>query len=178
VRQAGFSLLELLVVIVIFAVMAGAAVLSVGAVRQESPPEVEARRLAALMQLASEEALVQGRDLGVEFFADGYRFLAWDPDSRLWNVPAGDDLLKPRPFPEGLRVAVVIEGQEVTLSEREGRRTERKDQAAPQVAIPASGEFTPFEVFLAEDFASDAWRIIGRPQGTLELLAPGQEPED
>jgi len=178
VRQAGFSLLELLVVIVIFAVMAGAAVLSIGAVRKEPPAEVESRRLAALMQLASEEALVQGRDLGVEFFDDGYRFLAWDPDSRLWNVPAGDDLLKPRSFPEGLRIALVVEAQEVTLSQREGRRTERQDQVAPQVAIPSSGEFTPFELFLAEEFASDAWRLIGRPEGTLELLAPGQEPEE
>jgi hypothetical protein len=93
-------------------------------------------------------------------------------------VPAGDDLLKPRAFPEGLRIALVVEAQEVTLSQREGRRSERQDQVAPQVAIPSSGEFTPFELFLAEDFASDAWRLIGRPEGTLELLAPGQEPEE
>jgi general secretion pathway protein H len=174
-RQAGFSLLELLVVIVIFAVMAGAAVLSVGAVREETAAEVESRRLTSLIRLASEEALVQGRDLGLEFFNDGYRFLAWDPDSRLWTLPAGDELLRPRPLPEALRIALVVEGQEVVLEDRESRRGQRQDQVAPQVAIMSSGDLTPFELFVAEEFDSDAWEIRASPQGEVELTAPGED---
>lgn len=155
--------------------MAGAAVLSIGAVRQETPAEVESRRLMALVKLASEEALVQGRDLGVEFFLDGYRFLAWEPDSRLWAVPEGDDLLRPRSFPEGLRVALIVEGQEVALEDRNRRRRERQDQLAPQVAILGSGELTPFELFVGEEFESDAWRLTGEPDGRVEIHSPGDE---
>lgn len=153
--------------------MAGAAVLSIGAVRQETPAEVESRRLLALVRLASEEALVQGRDLGVEVFLDGYRFLSWDPDSRTWSVPAGDDLFRPRAFPEGLQVALVVEGQEVALEARDARRRERQDQVTPQVAILGSGELTPFELFVGEEFTSDAWRLTGEPHGEVELHAPG-----
>ena len=116
-----------------------------------------------------------GRDLGLEFFNDGYRFLAWDPDSRLWKLPAGDELLRPRPLPEALRIALVVEGQEVVLEDRESRRGQRQDQVAPQVAIMSSGDLTPFELFVAEEFDSDAWEIRASPQGEVELAAPGED---
>ena len=155
--------------------MAGAAVLSVGAVRKETPAEVESRRLTSLIRLASEEALVQGRDLGLEFFDDGYRFLAWDPDSRLWAPPADDDLLRPRPLPQEVRIALVVEGQEVVLESRDSRREQRQDQVAPQVAILSSGDLTPFELFVAEEFDSEAWELRASPQGEVELIRPGED---
>ncbi|MEJ2515833.1 MAG: type II secretion system minor pseudopilin GspH [Gammaproteobacteria bacterium] len=175
-RQAGFSLLELLVVVVIVGLMAGMAVFSIGAVGRETPAETEARRLTALLQLVSEEALVQGRDFGLEIFSDGYRFLSWDPDSRLWVVPAGDELLRARSFPEDLQVGLVVEGREIALSEQGGRREERRDQVAPHVAISAGGEFTPFELYVAEAFEPRAWLLTGAANGTLDLIEPGEEP--
>jgi general secretion pathway protein H len=170
----GFSLIELLVVIVILGIMAGMAVLSMGVLRAEDPAETEARRLAALVELLAEEALVQGRDYGIEFFDDGYRFLAWDPDSGLWSEVVDETTLRHRALPGELRVALAVEGREVVVQpgDPDTRRTQQKDEIVPQVAVFSSGELTPFEVFLVSSSVSDAWILRGQMRGELELVEP------
>lgn len=171
-RPGGFSLLELLVVIVILAIMVGMTLLSMGTLRSGDVAETEARRLTALLELVAEEALVQGRDYGVEFFEDGYRFLSWDPDSGLWSVVSDEAALRHRRLPADLRVALAIEGREVVVYAANERGEQRSDEIVPQIGIYSSGEFTPFELFLVTDFIADAWLVRGRMQGDLELLAP------
>lgn len=169
---AGFSLLELLVVIVILAIMVGMTVLSLGTLRAEDPAETEARRLNALLELITEEALIQGRDFGLEFFADGYRFLSWDPDSSLWSVVDDEAALRRRTLPDSLRVALAVEGREVVIDAEEQRRDRRQDEILPHVGVFSSGELTPFELFLVTDFIADAWLVRGRVQGDIEVVGP------
>lgn len=171
-RGAGFSLIELLVVIVILALMAGMVLLSMGTLRSDEPAETEARRLAALLELVAEEALVQGRDFGVEFFADGYRFLSFDPDSGLWSVVDDEAYLRQRTLGGDLRVVLAVDGREVVVDEAEDRRERRRDELVPQVALFSSGEATPFELFLVAGFVADAWLLRGRTQGDIEVIAP------
>lgn len=89
----GFTLLELLVVLVILGIAAGAVSLSV-APRESRLVEHEAQRLAALFQLAQSEARTRGRPIAWVADAGGYRFLIGD------RVPdALDDPLRPRAWP-------------------------------------------------------------------------------
>jgi general secretion pathway protein H len=171
-RAAGFSLIELLVVIVILAIMASMVLISMGTLRSEDATETEARRLVALLELVAEEALIQGRDYGVEFFADGYRFLSWDPDTRLWSVVDDEALLRRRELPPELSVALAIDGREVVVEAEDLRRNRPQDELVPQVAVFSSGELTPFELFLVTDFVADAWVLRGEVRGDLELIAP------
>lgn len=171
-RGAGFSLIELLVVIVILAIMAGMVLLSMGTLRSDEPAETEARRLAALLELVAEEALVQGRDYGVEFFADGYRFLSFDPDSGLWSVVDDEAYLRQRTLGGDLRVVLAVDGREVVVDEADDRRERRRDELVPQVGLFSSGEATSFELFLVAGFVADAWQLRGRAQGDIEVIAP------
>jgi general secretion pathway protein H len=175
-RASGFSLIELLVVIVILAIMVGMVVISMGTLRSEDTTETEARRLTALLALLAEEALIQGRDYGVEFFADGYRFLSWDPDTRLWSVVADEALLRRRELPPELRVVLAVDGREVVVNDEARGRNRRQDEIVPQVAVFSSGELTPFELFLVTDFVADAWVLRGRIRGDLELIPPESRP--
>lgn len=169
-RAAGFTLIEILVVIVILAIMAGMVLISMGTLRPDDPTGTEARRIRALLELLSEEALIQGRDYGVEFFADGYRFLSWDPDTRLWTVVDDEEALRRRALPEGMRTVLAVDGREVVTREANDERPQ--DETVPQVAIFSSGEFTPFELFLVTDFVADAWVLRGEMRGDLELVPP------
>lgn len=171
-RAAGFTLIELLVVIVILGIMAAMVLLSVGTLRSEDVAETEARRLTALLELVGEEALLQGRDFGVEFFEDGYRFLSWDPDSGLWSAIDDEQALRRRTLPPELRLVLAVDGREVIVDTEQRRRGRRQDEIVPQVAVFSSGEFTPFELFLVTDRVADAWVLRGLMRGDLELLEP------
>jgi general secretion pathway protein H len=94
-RERGFTLIELLVVMVIMGVMLGMATLSVAPSRQQSIQQ-EAQRVALLLQLARDEAIVRNRQIAFEATADSYRFLV--RNERQWDPITNDDLLREREF--------------------------------------------------------------------------------
>ena len=56
----------------------------------------EAQRIALLLQLARDEAIVRDRPIAFEVDAEGYRFL--QREERTWQPLQADDLLRPRQF--------------------------------------------------------------------------------
>jgi len=94
-RHAGFTLLELLVVLVIAGITLG--IVSFNAMPgPRQALQTEAQRIALLLQLARDEAIVRDRPIAFEVDAEGYRFLQRDEKS--WQPLAADDLLRPRQF--------------------------------------------------------------------------------
>jgi general secretion pathway protein H len=94
--QAGFTLVEIMVVMVIIGITLG--MVSLNAIpSQKQNLEGEARRIALLLQVARDEAIVRNRLVAFEADENGYRFLVrnevrWDP------INQQDDLLRERPF--------------------------------------------------------------------------------
>ncbi|WP_442784983.1 GspH/FimT family pseudopilin [Actimicrobium sp. GrIS 1.19] len=91
----GFTLLELLVVMVIAGVMLG--MVSFNAM--PSPRQVlenEARRIALLLQLARDEAIVRNTPVAFEADSERYRFLV--RTNQTWQAIEKDDLLREREF--------------------------------------------------------------------------------
>jgi len=76
-RDKGFSLLELLVVIVIISILFTFTTLAIRGTSPEELIQTEAQRLDRLLQLALEEAILKGQEYGLEFKPDSYRFLLY-----------------------------------------------------------------------------------------------------
>ncbi len=96
VRAArGFTLIEVMVVMVIIGIVLG--LVSLNAI--PSPRQNllnEAQRLALLLQLARDEAIVRNRLVAFEADTERYRFLV--RNEAVWEPVTRDDLLRERPF--------------------------------------------------------------------------------
>jgi general secretion pathway protein H len=153
------------VVIVILSVIAATAVLSIGALGTDEQIDRESRRLAALLQLATEEALFQGRDFGLYVEEDRYQFLAYSRDSQLWSASVGDRSFRERVMPEDLVLSLAVEEQDIVLE-----TVDDVDEIRPQVAIFSSGEMTPFELHMERRFSDIRYVVVGHADGTVELI--------
>ena len=109
-RDAGLTLVEMLVVLAIIGVMTSAAVLAIGGADRSA--EAEARVLAARLRLAADETLVTNRRLAFAWDKRGYAFLGWDPAEGRWQAGADKGLGARHDLPAGLSLAG--EGAEVT----------------------------------------------------------------
>ena len=91
----GFTLVELLVVLVIIGITLGLATLNaIPSPRQDL--ENEAKRLALLLQLARDEAIVRNRLVAFEANGERYRFMVRGDTG--WAPVTRDDLLRERSF--------------------------------------------------------------------------------
>lgn len=88
----GFTLIELIVVLLIIGVMLGAIGFSLGGTR-ERQLELEGERLAALLRLAREETLLTAGEIAAVFHAEGYFFLTRGEDD--WQLLSGG-VFRPR----------------------------------------------------------------------------------
>ena len=111
----GFTLIEVLVVIVIVGILMAVAFLSFGILGDDDNMDREARRLSSLIQLVTDEATTQGRDFGVEFMTAGYRFVEHDPLLDQWFEVTGDDYLPQRNLEEGLEFELTLEERRILL---------------------------------------------------------------
>lgn len=96
IRQRGFTLLELLVVLVIVGIMLGFVTLNALPSGRQALQN-EAQRIALLLQLARDEAIVRNRP--VAFEVDQYRYRFWILDeNNTWQAMDKDDMLREREF--------------------------------------------------------------------------------
>mgnify|MGYP001809533897 FL=1 len=158
VRTRGFSLIEVLVVVVILGVVVGAVALSVGGGASREL-EAQATRLQALLRLGCEQSELTGRDLGMFLSRRRIEFAWRGPDRWYPLTDASREPLRSRELDAGI---------EWTL-ERDGERLGLLDDAPadPQLLCLSSGELSPFRIELSRTDVPERWRLEGRPDGQV-----------
>ena len=177
-RQRGFTLIELLVVIVIIASLAGMATLSLSNTDGRKWTG-EVQRLANLLQLVTDRALIDKAHYGVVFEEHGYQVVRYDASSLKWQVmdfsgqPAAANARRftAHELPPTMRLEVLSQtelpgadskntsfggARRDTGDSRSGSADKRKkddEEVLPQFAALSSGEVLPVEIgfFLMKD---------------------------
>ena len=167
----GFTLLEILVVLVIIGVIITMATLSIGVLGSDPQSEDEARRFWAVLRQAREEAELQAIDLAIFVGATDYEFLRFDTRRNQWQPMVDDKLYAQRTLPEGLRFRLWMEGREIVLKPGLPDRS-KKDEGEkwpPQLTVLSSGDVVPFELQIERDGAPALWRMTSLADGDLRV---------
>lgn len=175
-RHRGFTLIELLVAITVVAIVLSVTLLSTDLVRSDREVRTEGERLVALLAAAHDDAIFQGREFGLEFLRESYRFVEFDPVTSQWAVLPEDDTLKRWDLPDGLELSLRLEGKAVVLeAEPAALRYESGPGAAPNRYAPhllifSSGEMTPFAIEIRRLADQVTVGVEGDLLGQIELV--------
>jgi general secretion pathway protein H len=161
-RSRGFTLIELLVVLVILGSLIGIAVLSVGIAGPGRELHNEAERLAGLIAVLAEEAVLDNQEYGLLLSREAYQVLRYDAAKQGWQALSS----KPHQLPAWAELSVELEGAALELPAVKGEEAAKVAQV-PQLLLLSSGEISPFLLRLGErragglrlQLASDGFRL-------------------
>lgn len=137
IKNQGFTLIEIMVVITIAAIMVGASVLAFPDSSSDRLKKMGGR-FSALISLAQDEAILQSQDFALEISDSGYSFYR--------RVDAKWEAYSDKPF---VRRAVGGDIQAELVLEGLLINPPSQDKVKPQIVISSSGEMTPFSYTLS-----------------------------
>lgn len=181
-RAKGFTLLEVLLVVLLIGMMARIVVPSVSWGGDEERLQQSAERFKAVFDLASEFAMLNNTELGVIFKDNNYRFVSFDGTK--WVDFSPEQYFEPSDLEEGVELELELEGlewaehnllSEVTFEVEEDDDNDSKEMLSPQVFILSSGDITPFRLTFSykPDFADTIYfQVSGEFTTPVTLTGP------
>ncbi len=155
-RSAGFTLIEIMVVVAIIAIMTGVIVLKVDFQNVGTTIRDSAQRTRLLMILASDQAIYSRQQLGIRFHPNSYEFYILGADEKTgdanWQI-LEDERLSFRKENIDIEFRVDIEGIPIVLEELEDEIAAATDEdpLKPHVLFLSNGEMMPdFRIIMSD----------------------------
>lgn len=160
----GFTLLEILVVVLIVGIIAAFAVIGIGGRSIDDRLDLEARRLNELLALAAEEAVLQGAEYGFRVTTEGYEFVRLNPGDGSW-APFDEGVLRPRGLDEPFYLELSVDGRRAAPADPDAT----DPPPVPQVLLLSSGEVTAFSLTVRARSHPAWFTLDGDVLGRLKL---------
>lgn len=159
-RMKGFTLLEILVVMVIMGIILSFATLLIDHSGEVRLMQREARRLASVLMLASQEAVLQAKEIAVLLTPQRYQFYVLENEQ--WQPIDKDNLLRSYTLPANLQLELRLEGEIMAL------KSAKMDQ--PQLLLLSSGELPLFEIILKSELHRQIhYRLTSQFTGQIQV---------
>jgi general secretion pathway protein H len=168
-RSKGFTLVEILVVVVIMAIVVSLAVLAIGTTGRDNQIDEESRRIGALVDLLHERALLENRDFGLRIEPTAYEFVVYEPKRDRWLTFTQEQEFRHRDLPKGLSFQLELDSQVVVLKPIDRELSDDTPPPRPQVAIAASGEGTPFRLTVLREITQARASVSGDNLGKTKV---------
>jgi len=187
--QAGFTLLEIMLVLVVIAMASVGVMMTMPQQLNESENvDWQAQRLSTQIQFAEDEALISGKELAIVFEDDSYRFAFYDHSTKKWLAVESDQLSKKVEIPEELTFEYELLGSvwDEIESQEDDSFIDKDDLVqidgddevesfSPQVFIMSSGEVTPFSVKFIEADESRSSLLEVNMSGMITHTKSGEQ---
>jgi general secretion pathway protein H len=190
-KHHGFTLIEVMVVVVLIGIMASLVQYNVAGNNPADKLQHESARFNAIFEVATDYGMLNNIELGLVVKKDSYQFLGYDGTS--WADIPDQEWLAKVTLPEEVQLSIELEDlpieepllfdadtfkeeDDFTLLSQEGQ----EKRIIPQVYLLSGGDLTPFSVTFrlneAFNFAEDtddlAYRVTGMYSIPLTIEGP------
>lgn len=192
-RSRGFTLIEILAVLVIIGVVTTIAIISVRSLSGRSDQGQAATRLAGLIQLAGENARLENVQYGLVVKPHSYVFTRLSGNN--WMPVTNDPAFTRHEMPDGFELSVSVQNSirlpmpttasnpaSAAYAETAGNPdatdrsgSENPNALHPQVAILSTGEMTPFTLRLTSPGRNKTFTLRGDRNGQVHIEAPNAQ---
>jgi general secretion pathway protein H len=173
-RSRGFTLVEILVVVVIMAIVISLAILSVHTAGRDTQLDEETRRIEGLVGLLHERALLEGRDFGMRIEPAAYEFVVYEPRRDRWMPLDQEQEFRHRDLPKGVSFQLQLDSKVVVIKPIDRSLSGDAAPPGPQLAIAASGEGTPFRLTLLREGTTAKASVDGDALGKITHINSDQ----
>jgi len=166
---AGFTLIEMLVVLLIIGIIMSMVTLSIRSDDRAEKMEEEMQRIQALLKMAREEAVMQDEDIALRVSDNSYAFEVLGEKG--WQPISDDKIFRERKVIEGTELALKVDNLEIKFGQQQEAAGEDKIPP-PRIYILSSGEIMPFELILRTFDQSIQYSLKAGQDGKVKLITP------
>lgn len=152
----GFTLIEILIVIVIISMTVGFALLAFGDFGKSKQVLYAANQLENTLKLAQQQAILESSTLGLRIDSQSYQILKYQTSA--WLPVSSRSVFKMHYFPEKTEITV-----KTSLNHLDSQ---------PAIIINPSGEFSPFTIALGTKEQGIIIMISGNAKRHLQITGP------
>ena len=192
-KNRGFTLIELMVVVLLIGVIASMVQFNVSGKRPEDVLKLESARFAAIFEVAAEYGMLNNIELGLIVKKDSYQFLGYNGTQ--WAEIPEQDWQANVTLPKEVELSLELDDLPIaepllfdadTFKEKDEEdftllsKEDQQKKIIPQVYILSGGELSPFsvtfrlneELATTDDFETLGYRVTGIYSTPLSIEGP------